>query len=282
MGKVRYKAPSENFERLTTKDKTLQLRASIGRDKSVGEYYFLSVDSLIPYKNQSRRKFDESEIIQLAATIKEYGIKNPLLVVSSLENEGKFEVVSGERRLRAARSIGLEKVPCIIIDAIKAEEIALVENIQRAGLHPVEIGNSIKSLLSQSNWGDITKLAEKIGKSQPTISNYLAYSKLPEPIKEYLIQNDIKERGVLRKLLKQNTYEEMKNVLGIGEGTKSIPLKNILRLNMEEGDIKIQDRSIYKLGYLDRLKVRNQLLNIISKIDQINDKEEKNKLLPLQ
>ena len=176
----------------------------------------------------------------------------------------------------------MEKVPCIIIDAIKAEEIALVENIQRAGLHPVEIGNSIKSLLSQSNWGDITKLAEKIGKSQPTISNYLAYSKLPEPIKEYLIQNDIKERGVLRKLLKQNTYEEMKNVLGIGEGTKSIPLKNILRLNMEEGDIKIQDRSIYKLGYLDRLKVRNQLLNIISKIDQINDKEEKNKLLQLQ
>lgn len=274
MGKVRYKEPSENFDKLTTKDKNLTLRASIGRDQSVGEYYFLSVNNLISYKNQARRKFDEQEIDQLAATIKEYGIKNPLLIISSPLENGKFEIVSGERRLRAARKIGLEKVPCIIIDDVKAEEIALIENIQRTDLHPVEMGDALKSLLSHSTWGDVSKLAEKIGKNQSTVSSYLAYSKLPDIIKEYLIINNVRDRATLRKILKKETIEEMENILGIGKAPNKALSKSILRLNLEEGDVKTQDGAIYKLTPDERLKVKEQLWSIILKIDEIEKKEK--------
>jgi ParB family chromosome partitioning protein len=251
------------------------LRVSIGRDKGVGEYYFLSTENLIPYKKQTRRNFNETEIDQLADTIKEYGIKNPLLVVPSTDEKEKFEVVSGERRLRAAKKIGLKKVPCIIIDAVKAEEVALIENIQRADLHPIEIGNALKSLLSKSDWGDITKLSGKIGKSQPTISNYLSYSKLPEEIKTYLIQHNIKERSTLRNVLKQDTLEGMKDVLGLGNKTKTPLSKSVLRLHIEDGSLKMQDKAVFKLSRVDRLKIKEQLLDLIARLDGF-DLNEKN------
>jgi ParB family chromosome partitioning protein len=171
MGKVKYRTPSENFERITSKTESSKSRVSIGRENSIGEYYFLSVDSLVPYEKQARYIFDEAEINQLATTIKEHGINNPLLVIVSKTHKEKFEVVSGERRLRAAKLLKMEKVPCIIIEDEKAEEVALIENIQRTDLHPVELGDALKSLLSEANWGSVSKLAEKLGKNQSTVSN---------------------------------------------------------------------------------------------------------------
>jgi len=132
-------------------------------EKFVGEYYFLSIEKLIPYQKQARRIFNEEEIQELAQTIKEHGIKSPLLVINSKNHQGSFEVVSGERRLRAAKIVGLTKLPCIIIDDNQAEEVALIENIQRENLHPIELADALAKLLDEKKHGQQIEMAEKIG-----------------------------------------------------------------------------------------------------------------------
>src|SRR3546814_165865 len=199
MVKSTYKEIDEKHYQNAIPGKNSNLRASIGREKTVGEYYFLKTDSLIPYSKQARKIFREEEINQLADTIREHGIRQPLTVISSENNIDKFEVISGERRLRAAQLIGLEVVPCIIIkDSERAEEIALIENIQRSDLHPIEFSEAILSLTTNSKWGDISKIAEKIGKSISTISEAVSIANLPQDIKSYLIENNIKRKDIIR------------------------------------------------------------------------------------
>jgi len=134
-------------------NQTNKTRSSIYTENFKGEFYNISVDKLIPFKNQARKIFDEKSMLNLAKTIKEHGIRQPLTVIPSDIREGCYEVISGERRLRAAKSIGMEKVPCIIIhDMLKAEEIALIENIQREDLHPVELLKAFSNLLHNNSW----------------------------------------------------------------------------------------------------------------------------------
>lgn len=272
MGKVRYREPSENYEKSSLKKEKSNIRVSIGKEQSIGEYYFISVADLLPYKNQARRLFKDEEIKELADTIKEHGIKTPLLVIPSNETQGKFEVISGERRLRAAKFLGLEKVPCIITDESHAEEVALIDNIQRSELHPVELGDGLKSLLSHAGWGDISNLANKLGKSQSTISHYLSYSKIPDSIKSYLIKNDIRSREVLRKLLKCENQDEMEELLGIKEfPKKNHAPKSILRINLSLDKFNIQDSNLFKIDKVQREEIKKILVEIVKKIENFDN-----------
>jgi len=270
MGKVRYKRPSGNFEKMSSMNRDNTLRSSIGNEGSVGEYYFLSLDCLIPYKKQARKIFKEEEIQKLADTIAQYGVKTPLLVIKSSTEEEKFEVVCGERRLRAAKKVGLLKLPCIIMEDIEAEEIALIDNIQRTDLHPVELGDALSSLLEKARWGDLGELAEKIGKDHSTLSNYLSYSKLPRSVKGHLIENDIKSRDTLRSILKLETEEDMITLLQKPQNIKKVMQKSLLRINMKGSDITIQDRALYKLSAEERRRVKLELSGIIEKINKIS------------
>ena len=212
MRKIKYKEPSESLTKISAPNFEGKNRSSVGMEGFVGEYYFMNIADLKPFKNQARKTFHEEDIKELAATIKEHGIRQPLTILKT--DSGHFEVVSGERRLRAAKSIGIEKVPCIIIDSEeKAEEIALIENIQRSDLHPVEFGDAINSLLGKNQWGDLSKLATKLGKDHSTLSNHLAYAKLPSTIKMFLVQNDIRSRDILRKLLMKLELERILTML---------------------------------------------------------------------
>ena len=141
----------------------LSKRVSVLNDTQRSEITYLSIEKLLPYRNQARTIFNEEELNALASTIKEHGIRQPLTVlrVATEEDDVAFEVVSGERRLRAAKIASLSKVPCIIIDDHqKAEEIALIENIQRQDLHPVELARSLKLLTEHRGWG-----SQKIGRA---------------------------------------------------------------------------------------------------------------------
>ena len=139
MAKVRYRDISPELEKLATPVSSQNSRVSIGFEDEVGEFYYFSVDDLIPYKNQARSIFDEDEINKLSDTIKQHGVRQPLSIIKSKIVLDKYEVVSGERRLRAAKLAALKKVPCIIIkDEKDADEISLIENIQRQDLHPLE------------------------------------------------------------------------------------------------------------------------------------------------
>lgn len=267
MSKVRYKEPSATFEKNSSRKDFSRLRASVGKENYVGEYYNLSVDLLIPYAKQARKLFDETQIMELAATIKEHGIQNPLLVFASQETPEKFEVVSGERRLRAAKLLGLQNVPCIIIKEGTAEQVALIENIQRTDLHPVEIGDAINSIINESQWGEVSKIADKIGKDQSTISNYLSYAKLPQEIKKILIDKNIKSRDILRKIIKTDSLEEMFAV--INKPTSKLVAKSIIRIISESNAFRVQDKALDKLDHDQLLKIRVKIGEVLKKIDNL-------------
>ena len=138
--KIKYRKISEALERLTVPE-IKNSRLGIGYEEKVKEFYMINVENLIPFKNQARIYFDDKEIENLSESIKRHGIRQPLTIIPYEDNKGIFEVISGERRLKAAKIVGLNKVPCIIIhDRNIAQEIAIIENIHRQDLHPIELG----------------------------------------------------------------------------------------------------------------------------------------------
>jgi ParB family chromosome partitioning protein len=206
------------------------------------------------------------EINQLANKIREHGIRQPLTVVLSQGQIDKFEVISGERRLRAAQIVGLEVVPYIIIkDNEKAEEIALIENIQRSDLHPIEFSEAILSLSKNSKWGDISNIADKVGKPVSTISEAISIAKLPDDIKNHLIKNNIRSRDIIRKLTSLD-YAQMKTVLGLEEGEKVAVQYSVLRITKNGDEYKIQDRGIKRLNNEERESLKKHLLNLLKKL----------------
>lgn len=205
---------SEKYDKIAAPNSGIRMRPSIGLDQNVGEYLFVKVDSIEPYDKQARKIFDEDELMRLAETIKTYGVRQPLTVIRG-ERPGLYKVISGERRLRSAKIAGLEKVPCIILDQEDlAEELAVIENIQRSDLHPVELASAYASLLKDFNYGDQTKLAKKLGVTNSHLSEILALHRLSSDIKDYLLSEKITTRSALRKVVNETQLESVKEILG--------------------------------------------------------------------
>ena len=147
----------------------------------------LSISSILPNKNQPRKLFEKDALIELSDSIKERGIIQPLIVRKSDDQEDKFELIAGERRLQAAQSAGLHEVPVVIIEAdnLKSLELAIIENVQRKDLNVVEEAESYKNLIHNFHY-DQDKVSKFIGKSRSHISNSLRILSLPEKIIEML------------------------------------------------------------------------------------------------
>ena len=130
---------------------------------------YVNIEDIQPNPDQPRDHFDEKAIKNLAISIKEYGIINPIIVK---HKENKYEIIAGERRYRAAKLAGLEEIPIIVkeIDELKIEEIALIENLHRENLNPIEEAKAYKKIINNLN---ITQeeLGKKVGKSQAYIAN---------------------------------------------------------------------------------------------------------------
>ena len=170
------------------------------------EIVYITLEKIKAFKNQARTHFDQEEITALASTIKEHGVRNPLTVLSL--PEGGFEVISGERRLRAAKIAGLLKVPCIVVhDQAKAEMLALIENIQRQDLHPVELGIAYKKLLARTEDETPDTLAIKLGVNRGQVFEYIKYAAIPKEIAELIIHHNLGRRPFLRELIKNNSTE---------------------------------------------------------------------------
>ncbi len=170
----------------------------------------VNIDDIIPNRFQPRISFDDQGIKELAASIKEHGIIQPLV----LRKLGKkYEIIAGERRYKAASLAGLTVVPAVIsnIDDNKSAEIALVENIQRRDLTPIEEARSYKNLLDK---GYLTQedLAKKMGLSQPAVANKLRLLNLDDTVQQALLDGKISERHA-RALLSLNDKEEQKKWL---------------------------------------------------------------------
>ncbi len=147
----------------------------------------LSISSILPNKNQPRKLFEKEALIELSDSIKERGIIQPLIVRKSDDQDNKFELIAGERRLQAAQSAGLHEVPVVIIEAdnLKSLELAIIENVQRKDLNVVEEAESYKNLIHNFHY-DQDKVSKFIGKSRSHISNSLRILSLPEKIIEML------------------------------------------------------------------------------------------------
>ncbi len=267
MRNIKYKEVSSNYDKIAAPNPDAKMRPSIGMENSIGEFFFINVSHLEPYIKQARKSYNEEELNNLAETIAEHGVTQPLHVIKT-EKPGFYQVISGERRLRAAKIAGLNKVPCIIRDNDDhAEEIAVIENIQRSDLHPIELSSAYSSLLENLNYGDISKLARKLGISKSHISETMSYANLPEEIKSYLLENNIRTRQILRRLSALDNIEDMQVLLGItNQANKVSSQKNVLRISFIDGNFKIQDRSLKKLSTDDKAKLKSELKKIIDKL----------------
>lgn len=157
-----------------------------------GGIVYLSTEDIVPNPVQPRKHFDDEGLEELSRSIKDYGILNPL----SVRLRGsRYELVAGERRLRAARMAGLKEVPCILLDVNMedASLIALVENLQRRDLDFLEEANGINQLIRMFGMSQ-EEAARRIGKSQSAVANKLRLLRLPQDVLEGLRQNGLTER----------------------------------------------------------------------------------------
>lgn len=149
----------------------------------------INVKDIKPNPYQPRQSFDEEKLQELAASIKEFGIVEPLVVRSK---DSKYELVAGERRLRAAKLAGLETVPVVVkeYDDVKLMEIALVENIQRHDLTAIEEAKGLRLLMTECKLTQ-EQVADKVGRSRSAVANILRLLNLPEEIQFYISTNEL-------------------------------------------------------------------------------------------
>ena len=147
----------------------------------------LSISDLIPNKYQPRKIFDENNLEELTNSIKERGIIQPIVVRKSNENASKYEIIAGERRWLAAQRAGLHNVPVVITEAddLKSLEFAIVENIQRHDLNPLEEAQGYKRLIDEFSY-DQEKVSKFIGKSRSYITNSLRLLNLPSQVLKFV------------------------------------------------------------------------------------------------
>ncbi|MDR1849087.1 MAG: ParB/RepB/Spo0J family partition protein [Zoogloeaceae bacterium] len=163
----------------------------------------LPVEHLVPGKYQPRSRMDETSLAELAASIKAQGIVQPILVrpVKAKPGAERYEIVAGERRWRAAQLAGLERVPALvrIIPDEQALAMALIENIQRENLNPLEEAQGLQRLIDEFKLTQ-QQAADAVGRSRPAAANLLRLLKLCEPVKEMLFENRL-DMGHARALL---------------------------------------------------------------------------------
>jgi len=164
----------------------------------------LEVSVITPNPRQPRVRFDPAELAELAASIREHGILQPLIVTQG-EQPGQYTLIAGERRLLAARQAALDSVPVIVREATQQElvELALIENVQRADLGPLEAAEAYRQLVEDFGLSH-EAVAERVGKSRVSVTNTLRLLKLPAMVKEAIAEERITE-GHARTLLALTT-----------------------------------------------------------------------------
>ena len=169
----------------------------------------LKINDVEPNKNQPRRTLNEDSLIELSESIKQHGIVQPLVVA---KQKDYYEIIAGERRWRAAKIAGLKEVPVIIKDYSPQEimEVALIENIQREDLNPIEEAKAYKNLIDEYNLKQ-DQVAEKVSKSRTAVTNALRLLKLDDRVQEMLINENISS-GHARALLGLDDAEKQYNI----------------------------------------------------------------------
>ena len=168
------------------------LSSLIGESKSENKTNNLNLNEIVPNKYQPRKNFDEENLNDLVNSIKERGVIQPIIVRESNSENSKYEIIAGERRWLAAQKAGLREIPVVITNAddLKSLEFAIVENVQRHDLNPLEEAQGYKRLIDEFAY-DQDKVSKFIGKSRSYISNSLRLLNLPKEVLDYVEQKKI-------------------------------------------------------------------------------------------
>jgi len=229
-----------------------------------GNSTIIKIDEIRTNPYQPRQTFDESTLKELSDSIKQYGVFNPILVRKAIQG---YELVAGERRFRAAKLAGLKDIPCIVqeFDDQDMMEIALLENIQREDLNPVEEAKAYEQLLNKLNYTQ-DELATRISKSRSHITNTLRILKLPKQVQDMLVKGDI-TYGHARALV---NVEDKVLTIDLARRCKdeNLTVRDIERIVAQQ---KKGTRYVPKKGnpFLD--DVRRQMMNKLGTNVQIDD-----------
>lgn len=247
---------------------------------SENEIVYLHLDDIIPNRFQPREVFDERALKELALSIKEHGVIHPI-IVRPVNN--KYEIIAGERRYKASALAGLTKIPAIIrnLDDKEAAKIALLENLQRRNLNPIEEARTYQKILELDQMTQ-EELAKTMGKSQSAVANKLRLLALPYEIQDSLLKEEISERHA-RTLLNIKNTDEQKEMLKkvIKEKLTVRQLEDIIK-QQNQRDEPIYNNNLQKpipSSINDQLKIQNENMN--SNIPNIFNKtvEEKPNLM---
>ena len=232
-----------------------------GRPQPAGKSYFLCpIEWIQPNRYQPRKVFDEVKLGELINSVKEKGILQPLIVRSDGEN--RYELIAGERRWRAAQKVGLKEVPVLVKDVSDKEslELAIIENIQRADLNPVEEAEGYKRLIDEFSYTQ-EELASRVGKERATVANHLRILKLPGEILKEIAAGLISlghAKAILSLDKREDMFEVRKGILKKGLSVREV---EALTKKLKKGPpaqkkaalrdvdmIKIEDRLTSRLG----------------------------------
>jgi ParB family chromosome partitioning protein len=231
-----------------------------------GQFLRIKTDLIKSNPDQPRRHMDQDKLNELADTIKQKGLLQPLVV--QIDENGDYVLIAGERRLLACKMAGVTSVP-VIFNTGDRGELALIENIQREDLSPIDEAEALYSLMINHRYTQ-EELAVKIGKARSTVAETLSLSKLPKEIKEACRRDDIFSRRQLVEIAKQETPEAM---LSLFEHVKRDGLKGdeLRRITRNHGQAKVPPEPVRKMKSFNKF---------VQKIDPaMYDEEKKDKIV---
>ena len=247
-----------------------------------GSFYHVDINLISPNPDQPRKYFDPDTLTELSASIQQKGVLQPVII--RRDGGGKIFLVAGERRLKAAKMAGLEKIPCILTKGNPAE-IALIENLQRENLTAIEEAEALHKMIGEHGYTH-EQLSLVIGKGRSTITETLSLTKLPEAIKEECRRADKYPRRLFVEIAKQDTPEKMIALFErVKEGNlKSDQIREITRRTRPEKlrtpaaialeKISILEKQLHKLDFTtteetEKLLVISELQKLKSIIDEL-------------
>lgn len=214
---------------------------------------FVPVDKVDASELQVRTHFNDEEITALAHSIKEHGVLQPILVVQDGE---RYKVIAGERRLRASKLAGLDRIPARVLstDDKATHEIALRENLDRVDLHPLEEGEGYISLLEAQAYTSHESIAKAFGKPKSRITECIGFTRLPDATKAKLLEKGVKNRALLRDLLTTPAEQHLQMIedavgkeelLGVSADGKPIKAANTKEAKLVKAfEYKIDEKGI--------------------------------------
>ena len=263
------------------------LSSLIGETRVEDKTNNLSLSEIIPNKFQPRKNFDENSLEDLTNSIKERGVIQPIIVRKSSSDNSKFEIIAGERRWLAARKAGLHNIPVVVTDAddLKSLEFAIVENVQRHDLNPLEEAQGYQRLIDEFNY-DQEKVSKFIGKSRSYITNSLRILNLPKDVLQLIEEKKI-SAGHAKILVGLNNasfvaskiIEKKLSVRQSENFVKLFKTKKTTHSKKDTNVLSLENSIIEKIGL--KVQIKNKSNNTGSIMIEYKDLDQLNKIIEI-